>query len=67
MKFRIVTGKQPETFDVEVDAGFGGFKKTHVGFTTEQEARDTVKAMQDEMKGKALWQPGVVIQEFGDE
>lgn len=67
MKFRIVTGKQPETFDIEVDSGFGGFKKAHTGFESPEQARDMVKKMQAEMAGKALWQPGVVIDEFGDE
>lgn len=67
MKFRIVTSKQPETFDIEVDSGHGGFKKAHVGVTSELEARSMVAQLQEEYRGKALWQPGVIIQEFDSE
>lgn len=68
MKFRIVTGKQPETFNVEVQLATGDrFKPVHEGLVSEYEARMMVTKLQEEMKGKALWQPGVIIEEFDSE
>lgn len=67
MNFRIVTGKALNTFDVQVDVGFG-YTVTHRGLLTEFEAREVIRVMIEEFKDKTLWQPGQIVAEIkGDE